>query len=58
MTAGSVPAWLTRWMSAAPNVNASPAATVRAAGAPPSTSRSSRTAPRVTATAPDDRSWS
>src|SRR3954453_21234059 len=35
VTAGASPAWRTRWMSAAVNVNASPAPNTRVTGSPP-----------------------
>ena len=58
VTAGTSPACSTRWMSEAAKVNASPAAATRLTVPPPSTSRSSRTAPATTPTAPPERSWS
>ena len=45
-------------MSEASNENAPPGPTTRVDGAAPSTSRSSRTLPATTATAPEETSWS
>src|SRR5829696_10078344 len=58
VTAGSPDTWETRWMSATETVNASPAPATRATVGPSSVSRSSRTWPSTTATAPAARSWS
>jgi hypothetical protein len=45
-------------MWSGPNANVRPASTTRVTGSPPMRGVASVTAPRVTATAPDDVSWS
>ena len=55
---GRSPTWSTRWISDASMVNVSPGPYSRTSGGPPSRRRSSRTRPRITWTAPAERSWS